>query len=82
LTGTSTVTANQYYRLRIYSTVAGTVNFQLLDNTGVSLATSACASGVPTVTTLVPQFILVTDTAASKAIGIDHFSFKQTGLSR
>lgn len=79
---TGTMTAGTtFFRLKISSTVAGTVNFQLYDATGSSLATGSCASGTPTAS-LVPRVTIATNTTAAKIATMDLFAFKMRGLSR
>jgi len=67
---------NLWHRLRIRSLVNGQVLFQFDANPEVTVA-----AGCPNVD-LYPVVIMVTDTAATRDIHTDYFSFKMTGLVR
>jgi len=67
---------NNWHKLQIWSTVAGTVWFQF-----DALAAVSIAAGVPVVS-LAQVAIIVTDTAAPRDVHLDKASFRMTGLVR
>ena len=78
--GVSGVTT--FVRARIYSLVAGTICFSIYGPSGTLLNGPVCSSTDVATTNMVPTFMFVTDTAGSKIISIDYWSFAATGLAR
>lgn len=77
-TSTTNVAAldNNWHRLRIRSTVAGTILFSMDGGAETSIATN-----VPNVS-VAPGFTVVTDTSSAKTLDVDYFSFYASGLNR
>lgn len=67
---------NNWHKLQIWSTVAGTVWFQF-----DALAPVSIAAGIPVVS-LAQVAIIATDTAAARDVHLDKAAFKMTGLAR
>lgn len=78
-TGDSTITptAGSWHRIRIRSTVAGTIRFSVDGETEVVQNTN-----VPSVSTLLPAATVLTRTTAARSLDLDWFAFYRTGLSR
>jgi hypothetical protein len=68
--------ATGFHKLRIRSTVAGTILFKLNATTEQSIATN-----VPTAA-LSPEARLATDAAAAKDLDLDFFAFRMRGVAR
>ena len=74
--------ASQFFRFRIQSTTAGTICFSIFGNTGTLLTGPTCSSTDVATTTMVPDIHFVSDTAGTKVIDVDYFSYAATGLAR
>jgi hypothetical protein len=70
-----TVAANTWYKVRIYSTTAGTINFQ------INGANSGSITAAPTIA-MTPQFMVLTTGTNTERLSIDWFAMKVRGLSR
>lgn len=71
-----TVAADTWYRIRIFSTTAGTIQFEINGANSGSISTN-----VPTVN-MSPRMDVTTWTAAARALGVDRWAMLMTGLSR
>jgi hypothetical protein len=69
------VAANTWYKMRIYSTTAGTVNFQ------INAANSGTVAAAPTAG-MTPQFMVLTTGTAAEALSLDWFAMNIAGLAR
>jgi SO2946-like, C-terminal domain/Pectate lyase superfamily protein len=69
------VAANTWYKMRIYSSTAGTVNFQINGANSGSMAAAPAAA-------MTPQFMVLTTGTNAEKLGIDWFALKMRGLSR
>jgi hypothetical protein len=77
---TVTVAPNTWYKVRIYSTTPGTVQFQI-GIAGGALGNSGIISQAPTVN-LTPQFAAISTTTAYQNLTIDWWAMKMRGLIR
>ena len=75
-----TVAAGTWYRVRIYSSAPGTINFQL-GVSGGALGNSGSISQAPA-TSLTPQFLSYSTSAAYQNLKVDYWGMKIRGLSR
>jgi hypothetical protein len=74
------VTASTWYKIRIYSTSPGTINFQI-GAAGGALGNSGTITHAPTVN-LTPEFLTMSTSAAYQYFSIDRWAFKMRGLNR
>ncbi len=65
---------NTWYKMRIYSTTPGTINFQINGANGGTITTAPTAN-------LTPQFLVQT-TGGYQTMNVDWFAFNMTGLNR
>jgi hypothetical protein len=78
--------ATTWYQVKIWSTVVGTIWFQLNGNAAICLnsgGTGGCTAdaNIPIVA-LTPVFSIATDTTATKYIEMDYFASRWTNLAR
>ena len=70
-----------WFHLKMWSTVAGTINFALSQNGGAFEATQSISTNIPVVA-LLPEFQIFTYVSSSKVENIDLWDFKQQQLIR
>lgn len=75
------VAANTWYRVRIVSSTAGTIGFQVSTNGGAYSTLFNINTNVPTVA-LLPNFGVITRTTAARNMYVDRWAFNATGISR
>jgi len=75
-----TVAAATWYKIRIYSTTPGTINFQIGVN-GAALGNNGTIAQAPTVN-LTPEFMALTTSAAYQYLSVDRWAMKIRGLNR
>jgi hypothetical protein len=68
------IAINTWYKMRIYSTTPGTINFQINGANSGTIATAPTAN-------LTPQFLVETS-GGNQTLNIDWFAMNATGLSR
>jgi hypothetical protein len=74
--------STSWRRLKMWSTVGGTIRFQLYNESGATIGTEQTSStNVPT-GSLTPFIQVITDTTAAKDFDVDLFTFRATGLGR
>ena len=74
------VASGTWYKIRIYSSTPGTINFQI-GVSGGALGNSGTIAQAPTVN-LTPEFMSITTAAAYQYLWIDRWAMKIRGLSR
>ena len=71
-----------FIRVRIQSTVAGTIVFSLYGPTGALLAGPTSIGTTVATTNMAPDIHFVSDTSGAKIVQVDYWSFAATGLAR
>lgn len=72
-----------FHRLKMWSSIAGTIWMQYDTSAAVSFCASGCTNAVtPTTNVATPIAQAVTRTAGAKTLTVDYFGFRMSGVSR